>query len=119
MCFHWKSLLRQIRIVGELNNVPDKDADAYYSSRSYGSRIGAWASNQSQKIQRIDLSWNQKLNFTNNNLKIKIVSRPPHWGGYCLSPISLEFWQGRSSRLHDRIVYTKDDNQWTKIRLSP
>tara|TARA_Y100000992_G_scaffold143294_1_gene95133 strand:+ start:17401 stop:18057 length:657 start_codon:yes stop_codon:yes gene_type:complete len=114
----WGELERQIRIQGIISKVDDSVSDKYFNSRPRASQIGAWASNQSQKIKdRSELE--SKIKFYEQQFENKNVSRPPHWGGYCLSPISLEFWQGRSSRLHDRIVYTKDDNQWTKIRLSP
>ena len=114
----WGELERQIRIQGIISKVDDSVSDKYFNSRPRASQIGARASNQSQKIKdRSELE--SKIKFYEQQFENKNVSRPPHWGGYCLTPISLEFWQGRSSRLHDRIVYTKDDNQWTKIRLSP
>ena len=114
----WGELERQIRIQGIINKVDDSISNKYFSSRPRASQIGAWASKQSQKIKnRFELESNIK--YYEQKFKNKDVSRPPHWGGYCLTPTLLEFWQGRSSRLHDRIVYTKDNNQWSKSRLSP
>ena len=93
-------------------------SDKYFNSRPRASQIGAWASNQSKKIKdRSELE--SKIKYYEQQFENKNVSRPPHWGGYCLSPTLLEFWQGRSSRLHDRIVYTKNNNKWSKSRLSP
>ena len=92
MCFHWKSLLRQIRIVGELNNVSDKDADAYYNSRSYGSRIGAWASKQSTILKDRDELYKSINNFKKKFPDEKKVPRPPNWSGWNLSPKEIEFW---------------------------
>ena len=114
----WGELERQIRIQGIITKVDDVISDKYFSSRPRASQIGAWASNQSQKIKdRSELE--SKIKYYEKQFQKKNVTRPPHWGGYCLSPTLLEFWQGRSSRLHDRIVYRKDNNQWSKSRLSP
>ena len=120
MCFHWKSLLRQIRISGFVSLVEDEVADAYYNSRSYESRIGAWASKQSEElISRDDLinsieKYKKKYNDKNK------VPRPPHWSGWNLSPLSIEFWLDGDSRIHERLKYTKDTNgNWIKSLLSP
>ena len=114
----WAELERQIRIQGIINKVEEGISDKYFNSRPRASQIGAWASNQSKKIKdRLELE--SKIKYYEQQFENKNVSRPPHWGGYCLSPTLLEFWQGRSSRLHDRIVYTKDNNKWSKSRLSP
>jgi pyridoxamine 5'-phosphate oxidase len=114
----WGELERQIRIQGTISKVKGSVSDKYFNSRPRSSQIGAWASSQSQKIKdRSELE--SKIKFYERKFENKNVSRPPHWGGYCLLPTLLEFWQGRSSRLHDRIVYTKDNNQWSKSRLSP
>ena len=120
MCFHWKSLLRQIRINGAVTQVADDVADKYYNSRSYDSRIGAWASKQSKELtsrdQLIDSikEYKDKYNDENN------VPRPSHWSGWILSPQSIEFWLDGDSRIHERLKYVKDRNgQWIKSLLSP
>ena len=120
MCFHWKSLLRQIRINGVVTEVANDVADKYYNSRSYESRIGAWASKQSKELtsrdQLIDSikEYKDKYNDENN------VPRPSHWSGWILSPQSIEFWLDGDSRIHERLKYVKDRNgQWIKSLLSP
>jgi len=120
MCFHWKSLLRQIRINGVVTQVADDVADKYYNSRSYESRIGAWASKQSKELtsrdQLIDSikEYKDKYNDENN------VPRPSHWSGWILSPQSIEFWLDGDGRVHERLKYVKDRNgQWIKSLLSP
>jgi len=120
MCFHWKSLLRQIRINGVVTQVADDVADKYYNSRSYESRIGAWASKQSKELtsrdQLIDSikEYKDKYNDENN------VPRPSHWSGWILSPLSIEFWLDGDGRIHERLKYVKDRNgQWIKSLLSP
>jgi pyridoxamine 5'-phosphate oxidase len=120
MCFHWKSLLRQVRINGKLSKVTDKVADEYYDSRAYDSRIGAWASKQSTVLKdRSDLissikEYKNKYNEKDN------VPRPRHWSGWNLSPLSIEFWLDGDNRIHERLKYTKDENgRWNKFLLSP
>ena len=120
MCFHWKSLLRQIRINGVVTQVADDVADKYYNSRSYESRIGAWASKQSKELtsrdQLIDSikEYKDKYNDENN------VPRPSHWSGWILSPQSIEFWLDGDNRIHERLKYVKDRNgEWIKSLLSP
>ena len=120
MCFHWKSLLRQIRINGAVTQVANDVADKYYNSRSYDSRIGAWASKQSKELtsrdQLIDSikEYKDKYNDENN------VPRPSHWSGWTLSPQSIEFWLDGDGRIHERLKYVKDRNgQWIKSLLSP
>ena len=120
MCFHWKSLLRQIRIVGTLKQVADNTADDYYNSRTYESRIGAWASKQSSILKSRDELLNtledykKKYNDKNN------VPRPSHWSGWNLKPSSIEFWLDGENRIHERLKYTLDkNNNWVKSLLSP
>ena len=120
MCFHWKSLLRQIRINGVVTQVADDVADKYYNSRSYESRIGAWASKQSKELtsrdQLIDSIKEYKDKYDDENN----VPRPSHWSGWILSPQSIEFWLDGDSRIHERLKYVKDINgQWIKSLLSP
>jgi len=120
MCFHWKSLLRQIRIKGKVALVSDEIADQYYNTRGYESRIGAWASKQSQELDNRDelinsiKDYKQKYNDQDN------VPRPSHWSGWNLSPSSIEFWLDGDSRIHERLKYTKDKSgNWVKSLLSP
>ena len=120
MCFHWKSLLRQIRISGKITQVEDSVADQYYNSRGYDSRIGAWASKQSKELKNRDelensiKEFKKKFNDKNN------VPRPDHWSGWNLSPIRIEFWLDGDSRIHERLNYTIDKSgNWIKSLLSP
>ena len=120
MCFHWKSLLRQVRINGNLSKVADDVADAYYNSRSYDSRIGAWASKQSVILKnRNDLissieEYKKKYNNKNS------VPRPKNWSGWNLLPSSIEFWLDGDNRIHERLKYIKNKNgSWNQFLLSP
>ena len=120
MCFHWKSLLRQIRIVGKLNQVDDKTADDYYSTRAYESRIGAWASKQSSILKSRDELLNNLENFKKKYKDKDKVPRPDHWSGWNLKPSSIEFWLDGDNRIHERLKYTLDNNNnWEKSLLSP
>ena len=120
MCFHWKSLLRQIRIVGKLNQVDDKTADDYYSTRAYESRIGAWASKQSSILKSRDELLNNLENFKKKYSDKDNVPRPDHWSGWNLKPSSIEFWLDGDNRIHERLKYTLDNNNnWEKTLLSP
>ena len=120
MCFHWKSILRQVRITGKLSNVPDEDADNYYNSRSYGSRIGAWASNQSSVLKSRDELLKSIEEFKKKYKNEKNIPRPKHWSGWNLNPIEIEFWLDGKDRIHERLRYTrKDDDKWEKDLLSP
>ena len=120
MCFHWKSLLRQVRITGKLSNVSAMDADNYYNSRSYGSRIGAWASNQSSVLKSRDELLNSIEDFKKKYSNEKNIPRPKHWSGWNLNPIAIEFWLDGKDRIHERLRYTKKDNdKWIKELLSP
>jgi len=120
MCFHWKSLLRQIRIVGTLNQVDDKVADNYYNTRSYESRIGAWASKQSNILKDRDELLDALKDFKNKYSDEDNVPRPKHWSGWTLKPSSIEFWLDGDNRIHERLKYTLDKNDnWIKNLLSP
>ena len=111
MCFHWKSLLRQIRINGIVQKVSNETADKYYNSRGYESRIGAWASKQSSLINnRAELLRSIEKYKEKYKNKDK-VPRPDHWSGWNLVPVSMEFWLDGDSRIHERLKYTKD-NTW-------
>ena len=120
MCFHWKSLLRQVRITGELSNVSDIDADNYYNSRSYGSRIGAWASNQSSILKSRNELLKLIEEFKKKYPNEKNIPRPKHWSGWNLNPIEIEFWLDGKDRIHERLCYIKkNNNKWEKNLLSP
>ena len=116
--FHWKSILRQVRIEGEAIQVSDREADEYYNTRPMKSRIGAWASNQSEElVRREDLQDN--IEFFKNKFKGNNIMRPPHWTGFKVVPNLIEFWQDMSFRLHDRLEYIKVKNKWTSRKLYP
>ena len=120
MCFHWKSLLRQIRINGTVSQVSKEDADQYYNSRAYESRIGAWASKQSEELINRDQLINSIKDYKKKFSDEKNVPRPSYWSGWNLSPLSIEFWLDGNNRIHERLKYTKDNNgQWKKSLLSP
>ena len=120
MCFHWKSLLRQIRINGSVIQVEDKVADQYYNSRGYESRIGAWASRQSKEIENREVLIKSIKEFKQKYNDEKNVPRPSHWSGWNLTPASIEFWLDGDNRIHERLKYTIDDNgNWIKSLLSP
>ncbi|HQZ95942.1 MAG TPA: pyridoxamine 5'-phosphate oxidase [Pyrinomonadaceae bacterium] len=118
LTFFWPELERQVRITGLVSKVSAEESDEYFKSRPFTSRVGAWASNQSETID-------SKMTVAAKAAKLLVkyasgnVPRPPHWGGYRVIPDQIEFWQGRPSRLHDRIVYKLDGESWNIIRLSP
>tara|TARA_B100001123_G_C14684421_1_gene778760 strand:- start:39 stop:623 length:585 start_codon:yes stop_codon:yes gene_type:complete len=119
MCFHWKSLQRQVRISGIITQVSDKEADIYFNTRPYDSRIGAWASDQSKVMkERKELS--EKIeDFKNKYKDEKNLPRPNYWSGWCLKPESIEFWLGDEFRIHERLRYRKVSNNWEKEILYP
>ena len=119
MCFHWKSLLRQIRIYGNVVQVSDKEADEYYNSRAYGSRIGAWASNQSEVLESRKSLDDSIEKFKKKFSDEKKVPRPPNWSGWRLVPKEIEFWRDGDNRIHERLKYIKKTKSWKKVLLSP
>tara|TARA_X000001036_G_scaffold406930_1_gene415998 strand:- start:948 stop:1574 length:627 start_codon:yes stop_codon:yes gene_type:complete len=120
MCFHWKSLLRQVRINGTVKRVSDKVADEYYNTRNYESRIGAWASKQSSILNNRDELLSSIEEFKKRYNDKDEVPRPDYWSGWNLIPTSIEFWLDGDNRIHERLKYTKDDfGNWTKSLLSP
>ncbi len=116
--FLWLSLERQIRIKGSVQKLSEEKSLQYFQSRPRGSQIGAWASPQSREISRDNLE-ESVMSFTKKFEQSEDIPLPPHWGGYEVDPVEIEFWQGRSSRLHDRIVYSKTDGTWSRKRLAP
>jgi pyridoxamine 5'-phosphate oxidase len=114
----WGELERQIRINGTIEKVSAEISDAYFNARPRASQLGAWASSQSKELSSRD-ELTEELESITKQFEGKAVTRPPHWGGYRLIPSVMEFWQGRPSRLHDRIVYTKINDKWERSRLSP
>ena len=120
MCFHWKSLLRQVRISGSVSSVSDKVADQYYNTRGYESRIGAWASKQSKVLSSRDELINSIEDYKKKFDDQNNVPRPSHWSGWNLSPLTIEFWLDGDSRIHERLKYSKVSNGiWTQSLLSP
>ena len=120
LCFHWKSLLRQIRISGKISSVSDEEADIYYNTRSYGSKIGAWASEQSSILQTRDELYKSIAEYKKKYPDENNVPRPDYWSGWNLKPTSIEFWLDGKDRIHQRLKYIKkEDQSWEKILLNP
>lgn len=119
LLFWWIELQRQVRIEGVLEKIPAEESTAYFQSRPKGSQIGAWASPQSAVIPDRESLKDKVLELAAAYEKVDVLPRPEHWGGYVLRPILLEFWQGRASRLHDRILYRLENGEWIKERLAP
>ena len=116
--FFWDALERQIRIEGEIKKVEKEVSDAYFNSRSRLSQLGAHASNQSQIIDNYE-ELTDKLNSFDEKYKDTDIPRPDHWGGFIVIPSSIEFWQGHDGRLHDRLKFEKENDNWAMKRLSP
>ena len=119
MCFHWKSLRRQIRISGKTVVIDNKEADEYYNSRAYGSRIGAWASSQSQTMNNRNEFINKIKEFEKKYPDQKNVPRPPHWSGWRVEPDNIEFWLEIKNRIHERLNYRKKNGEWLREILYP
>ena len=119
LSFFWPALEQQIIIKGKAEKLPENLSDGYFESRPTGSKLGAWASNQSTVVESRDVL-EKNLQKFEEKFEGKEITRPPHWGGFMVKPISIEFWQGRPNRMHDRILYTlKEDFSWKIERLEP
>ena len=118
MCFHWKSLRRQVRVRGAVEIVTEAEADAYFESRPRGSRIGAWASKQSRPLETRFALEKAVAEYTARHA-IGAIPRPDYWSGFRIVPSSIEFWHDRPFRLHDRALFERDGNGWKKTRLYP
>ena len=120
MCFHWKSLRRQVRLRGLVEVVSDKEADEYFKTRARGSRIGAWASKQSRPLEGRFALEKAVAEYT-ARYAIGDIPRPPYWSGFRIRPLSIEFWHDRQFRLHDRIEFRRDgpEGAWQKVRMYP
>jgi pyridoxamine 5'-phosphate oxidase len=120
LVFHWKSLLRQVRVRGLTEEVSKEDADEYFNSRARESRIGAWASAQSRPLAT-RFEFETQIALTTARFGIGVIPRPPHWSGIRIKPLSIEFWHDRPFRLHDRIVFRREtpEGDWNKARLYP
>ena len=119
LSFFWPSLEQQIIIKGKAEKLSQKSSDGYFESRPTGSKLGAWASNQSTVVKSRDILENNLKKFE-EKFKGKEITRPPHWGGFVVKPKAIEFWQGRPNRMHDRILYSlKEDLSWEIERLEP
>jgi pyridoxamine 5'-phosphate oxidase len=119
LVFFWKELERQVRITGLVEKLSKEESEEYFKSRPAGSQIGAWASPQSEVIENNE--WlTRRANEMEAQFAGKAIPRPPHWGGYLVRPVTIEFWQGRPNRLHDRLLYTLQENgNWAIERLAP
>ena len=118
LCFHWKSLDRQVRVEGGIEPVAEAEADSYFASRDRASQIGAWASQQSRPLESRFALERRLAEFT-AKFHIGTVPRPPFWSGFRLVPETIEFWQERPFRLHDRTVYHLDGSAWSARKLYP
>jgi pyridoxamine 5'-phosphate oxidase len=120
LVFHWKSLTRQVRVRGPVERVDDAEADDYFATRPRLAQIGAWASRQSAPLES-RLAFEKAIALTTARYAVGSVPRPPHWGGYRVVPLQVEFWHDRPFRLHDRVVFRRDrpGEPWTRTRLYP
>jgi pyridoxamine 5'-phosphate oxidase len=119
LVFFWPGLERQVRVEGRVEMVSDEESDAYFASRPLESRIGAWSSDQSRVVENRE-QLEQRFERWKERFADGMVPRPLHWGGYRVRPVRIEFWQGRASRLHDRLVYEHmNDGTWMRMRLQP
>ncbi|MEM7677389.1 MAG: pyridoxamine 5'-phosphate oxidase [Myxococcota bacterium] len=118
LLFYWGHLERQVRLRGPVHRLSEEASDAYFQSRPRGSQIGAWASDQSAQIAGREVLASAVERLQAQYPDDVSIPRPPHWGGFAVTPREIEFWQGRPNRLHDRLLYTKEDERWRLCRLS-
>jgi pyridoxamine 5'-phosphate oxidase len=120
LCFHWKSLRRQVRVRGEVETVADEEADTYFATRPRDARIGAWASQQSRPLES-RFALEKAIAWYAARYAVGEVPRPPYWSGFRIKPLSIEFWHDRPFRLHDRVLFSRPDmdSPWSKTRLYP
>ena len=119
LCFHWKSLRRQVRVIGNVEEVSTSEADEYYNSRPYKNRIGAWASSQSEILDKRETFLKKIKEFEKKYPEQKIVPRPPQWSGWRILPNEIEFWLDGEGRIHERLIYKKNKDKWEKKLLYP
>ncbi len=119
LCFHWKSLRRQVRVRGSAVPVSEAESDAYFHSRAIGSQIGAAASDQSRPLESREFLESRIRDLEHQHKDETVIPRPPHWGGWRVIPDSIEFWRDRPFRLHDRMLFSGKDGAWQKSRLFP
>jgi pyridoxamine 5'-phosphate oxidase len=119
MCFHWKSLRRQVRVVGNVEQVTNQEADDYFNSRPYKNRVSAWASSQSQKLESRDIFLSKVKEFEKKYPDQNKVPRPPHWSGWRILPQAVEFWLDGEGRIHERLNYINISGKWEKEILYP
>ncbi len=118
VCFHWKSLSRQVRAEGTVQKLPAAEDDAYFHTRHRDSQIGAWASQQSRPLES-GIKLTTEFHQIKNKFTDQAIPRPPYWGGYLIIPHRIEFWQQRPHRLHERMLYTRENGEWQQMRLYP
>ena len=117
--FHWPELERQLRIEGTVSRIPETESDLYFHSRPRESQIAAWVSPQSREIPDREFLEEEQLRYQEKFKGFKEIPRPANWGGFAVSPLRLEFWQGGRFRLHDRIEYGQNEKGWSRVRLAP
>ena len=119
MCFHWKSLRRQVRVLGTVEEVTASEADEYYNSRPYKNKIGAWASDQSKQLEQREIFLKKIKEFEKKYKEQDSIPRPPHWSGWRIIPKEIEFWLDGEGRIHERLLYVKENENWKKKLLYP
>ena len=119
MCFHWKSLRRQVRVIGKVEQVTEKEADDYFNSRPYKNRVSAWASSQSEKLESREVFLSKIKEFEKKYPNQNKVPRPAHWSGWRILPKEIEFWLDGEGRIHERLNYINYNGEWKKEILYP